>query len=167
MRVAPYHPKSNGQAERFVQTFKAAMKKMASKGGDVNQKLSNFLLTYRKTPQSTTMEVPAMLLMKRIPRSRIDLIRPSVTQKIQEKQEVQKKHHDKHTKVKDFSVSEAVWVRDYRGQDKWTKGVIKERTGPLSYRVQVQSELWKRHAEQLHHRQKSMIQKFQLIHLNW
>ena len=72
---------------------------------------------------------------------------------IQKKQEVQKKHHDKHTKVKDFSVSEAVWVRDYRGQDKWTKGVIKERTGPLSYRVQVQSELWKRHAEQLRHQQ--------------
>jgi len=56
VRVALYHPKSNGQAERFVQTFKAAMKKMASKGGDVNQKLSNFLLTYRKTPQSTTMQ---------------------------------------------------------------------------------------------------------------
>jgi len=99
------------------------------------------------------MEAPAMLLMKRIPRSRIDLIRPSVTQKIQKKQEVQKKHHDKHTKVKDFSVSETVWVRDYRGQDKWTKGVIRECTGPLSYRVQVQSELWKRHAEQFRHRQ--------------
>jgi len=66
---------------------------------------------------------------------------------------VQKKHHDKHTKVKDFPVSEAVWVRDYRGQDKWTKGVIKECTGPLSYHVQVQSELWKRLAEQLRHRQ--------------
>ena len=152
VRVAPYHPKSNGQAERFVQTFKAAMRKMANEEGDVNQKLSNFLLTYRKTPQSTTQEAPAMLLMKRIPCSRIDLLRPNVAQKIREKQEVQKKHHDKHTKAKEFSVSEPVWVRDYRGQDKWTQGVIKERTSSLSYRVQVQNEVWKRHAEQIRHR---------------
>ena len=152
VRVAPYHPKSNGQAERFVQTFKAAMRKMATEEGDVNQKLSNFLLTYRKTPQSTTQEAPATLLMKRIPRSRIDLIRPNVNQKVQKKQDVQRKYQDKHSKAKEFSIAESVWVRDYRGLDKWTPGMIKERTGPLSYRVQVQQEVWKRHAEQLRHR---------------
>ena len=67
IKIAPYHPRSNGMAERFVQTFKTAMKKMVNEGGDINQKLANFLLVYRKTPQSTTMEAPAMLLMKRIP----------------------------------------------------------------------------------------------------
>ncbi len=59
-------------AERFVQTFKTAMKKMINERGDVTQKLANFLLIYRKTPQSTTMQAPSMLLTKRIPRSRID-----------------------------------------------------------------------------------------------
>ena len=47
---------------------------MVNEGGDINQKLANFLLVYRKTPQSTTMEAPAILLNKRIPRSRIDLL---------------------------------------------------------------------------------------------
>ncbi len=45
-------------AERFVQTFKTAMKKMINERGDVTQKLENFLLIYRKTPRSTTMQAP-------------------------------------------------------------------------------------------------------------
>ena len=72
IRVAPYHPSSNGAAKRFVQTFKKAMKTMAREGDQI-KRLANFLLSYRKTPQTTTMEAPAMLLMKRIPRSRPSL----------------------------------------------------------------------------------------------
>ena len=90
-KVAPYHPRSNGLAERFVQTFKMAMKKMSRGGGDINQKLTNFLLNYRKSPQSTVKEAPAMLLMKRIPRSRLDLLVPSLNKKIIERQVKQKK----------------------------------------------------------------------------
>ena len=35
-KVAPYHPRSNGLAKRFLQTFKVAMKKMSRGGGDIN-----------------------------------------------------------------------------------------------------------------------------------
>ena len=49
-KVAPYHPRSNGLAERFMQTLKMAMK-MSRKGGNINQKLTNVLFSYRKTPQ--------------------------------------------------------------------------------------------------------------------
>ncbi len=48
-----------------------------------------------------------------------------------------------------FAAGDLVWARDYKCHDKWTKGQMKERTGPLSYSVQVQTDLWKRHAEQL------------------
>jgi len=65
---------------------------------------------------------------------------------------VQKKHHVKHTEIKDFSISKIVWVRDYRSQDEWAKVVVKECTGPLSYRVQVQSE---RHVKQLHYQEEN------------
>ena len=64
-KTAPYHPRSNRLAERFIQAFKSAMKKISRQSVDLNKNLTNFLLNYRKTPQSTVEEAPAMLLMKR------------------------------------------------------------------------------------------------------
>ncbi|KAL6480987.1 hypothetical protein MHYP_G00090670 [Metynnis hypsauchen] len=58
--TAPYHPSSNGLAERAVQTFKSLMKKMA--GGSIETKMSRALFSYRITPQSTTGKSPAELL---------------------------------------------------------------------------------------------------------
>ena len=150
--VAPYHPRSNGLAERFVQTFKASMKKMTDEGSSLNKKLANFLLTYRKTPQSTTMEAPSMLLMKRIPRSKIDLITPDLQRKVAKKQESQKKNFDRNTRPKEFQEQETVWARNYRGSEKWLPGVIDKKTGPVSYQVQVKGMRWRRHAEQLRKR---------------
>jgi exonuclease III len=41
-----------------------------------------------------------------------------------------------------------VWARDYRNQGKWLDGTILQKTGPLSYRVQVGSKVWRRHIDQ-------------------
>uniref|UniRef100_A0A1A8MV40 Integrase catalytic domain-containing protein n=1 Tax=Nothobranchius pienaari TaxID=704102 RepID=A0A1A8MV40_9TELE len=77
IRSAPYHPATNGLAERFVQTFKHALK--ASRGSaPVQQRLDTFLLTYRNTPHATTREMPAMLFIGRKLRSRLDFLKPSV-----------------------------------------------------------------------------------------
>ena len=105
-RVAPYHPRSNGAAERFVQTFKKAMKKMSHEGRDQTKQLANFLLMYRKTPQATTQETPAMLLTKRNPRSRIDLLWPNLRSTVEKKQEAQKRNHHRNTKEKEFRAND-------------------------------------------------------------
>ena len=57
---APYHPVSNGFAERAVQTVKKGLKKM--KTGSIQDKISWFLFSYRNTPQTTTGVAPADLL---------------------------------------------------------------------------------------------------------
>ncbi len=53
--TAPYHPSSNGAVERLVQSFKRAMKSSEKEGTTLEQRLSNFLLSYRTTPHATTM----------------------------------------------------------------------------------------------------------------
>jgi transposase InsO family protein len=49
-KSAPYHPATNGLAERFIQTFKNSMRALKDENRDINQKIANFLLTYRNTP---------------------------------------------------------------------------------------------------------------------
>ena len=69
---APYHPASNGLAERAVQTFKSALKR--SDGSNIEAHLLRFLARYRITPHSTTGVAPAVMLMGRRPRSHLDLL---------------------------------------------------------------------------------------------
>ena len=49
-----------------------------------------------------------------------------------------------------FTVGQAVSVRDYCGKQKWIPGIVKAQTGPVSYQVQVGSQMvWRRHVDQL------------------
>jgi len=52
IRSAPYHPSSNGLAERFVRTFKRALRAAEYTRLTFHQQLMNFLLSYRTTPPS-------------------------------------------------------------------------------------------------------------------
>ena len=62
--MPPYHPLSNGKAERFVQTFKTTMMKSKLSGEKMKRSLRNFLARYRVTPHCTTGIAPCELLMK-------------------------------------------------------------------------------------------------------
>ncbi len=82
IRSAPYHPSTNGLAERFVQTMMKALKTSQGKGS-LNQRLNTFLLFYRNTPPHAVTKVsPATALLKRQLRSRLDMLRPTGTKHI-------------------------------------------------------------------------------------
>ena len=81
---APYHPASNGLAERAVQTVKAALKKTS--GTPLEWQLCKFLFQYRITPHTTTGVSPAELLMSRKLRSKLDLLHPDISGRIRDHQ---------------------------------------------------------------------------------
>ena len=146
---APYHPSSNGLAERFVKTFKKAMKNPDHPSASFDQQLMSFLLSYRTTPHCTTGETPVSLFLLRSVRTRLDLMYPEVKDTVMKKQAEQKDYHDQHAHMRQFDIGQRVLARNYRPGDKWLTGTILDKLGPLSYRVQVGSRLWRRHVDQL------------------
>ncbi len=150
IRTAPYHPSSNGLAERAVRTFKNAMKRMDQ--GTVETKVSRFLFTYRITPHSSTGISPAELLMGRRLHSHLDQLRPDVSKNVEKHQMTQKYHHDSHAKARSFVIGDTVWVRNYtKSGYKWLPGIVSNYAGPVSYRIRLQENdcVIRRHADQI------------------
>ncbi len=82
---APYHPASNGLAERYVQISKNALRAITNEKITLNQKLQNFLFAYRNAAHATTNRTPAMMFLGRPLRSRLDLLKPNLKRTVQEK----------------------------------------------------------------------------------
>ena len=100
-------PKSNGLAERAVQTFKNGLYKQT---GSVDTKVSRFLFRYRTTPHSVTMRSPAELFLGRQPRTHLDAMIPDVGQRVRDLQDAHKSYHDKGAYERDLSVGDNVYV---------------------------------------------------------
>lgn len=146
---APYHPSTNGLAERFVQTFKEALKSAKRDAGTVQHKLANFLMAYRNTAHSTTGVSPAEMFLGHPLRTRLDMLKPNIARKVADKQAEQLKTRGA-AKMREFAVGQKVAVRDYRSKPhKWVTGIIHAKTGPLSYQVKVGGQIWRRHCDQL------------------
>ncbi|XP_056118298.1 uncharacterized protein K02A2.6-like [Rhinichthys klamathensis goyatoka] len=135
IRTAPFHPASNGLAERAVQTLKTGLKKMS--GENVETNLSRFLFQYRITPQTTTGLAPAEMLLGRKPKSHLDLLHPDVGEKVRIQQEKQKARHDKHARERCFGEGETVFVRNFARGQRWLPGAVLGKSGPRSCVVRL------------------------------
>ena len=134
----PYHPASNGLAERHVQTFKRLLEK-ADKKLPLQHKVANVLFHYRNTPHTTTGKTPSELFLKRAPRTQLSLVKPSLQRKVENKQAAIKKQRDgKNPKMRSFDLYQSVRVRNVRGgKERWIPGTIVQIKGPLTYLVRV------------------------------
>ncbi|CAH8585253.1 unnamed protein product [Schistosoma margrebowiei] len=144
-RSPPYHPQSNGQAERFVDTFKRALMKSKGEGTTV-ETLQNFLFVYRTTPNDMLpqQKSPAEILMGRKLSTIHSLMCPRTTPP---------PSHNKSQKLPAYEVGCPVFARDYRANHgPWIEARVIGRLGQVMYEVKVGRDTWTRHRNQLRKR---------------
>lgn len=145
-RSAPYHPSTNGEAERFVQTFKHNMKCRQATASNVICHISKFLLSYRTTEHGITGQTPSQMLMSRRIRTKFDLLSPD----FQAQQNLREwKQLEKHHKVPTYAPSTPVMVRSYTTPEKWVPGIVSSNLGNMHYDVTVGGKVTRRHVDQL------------------
>ncbi|XP_035899336.1 uncharacterized protein K02A2.6-like [Anopheles stephensi] len=125
LRTAPFHPQSNGQAERFVDTFKRALRKMEGEAGSVQEAVDIFLMTYRSTPHKLLErnQSPAELMLGRRLRTCMELLRPTmnVSSGVKVGEPLRK-----------YERNDLVYAKQYyRNKWKWVAGTVRKRLGSV------------------------------------
>ena len=125
------------------------MKAGVSTQNSLSQRLSNFLLSYHSIPHSTTNNPPSQLFLGRTLHTRLDLMRPSSEDHVKQKQADQKSNRDCRARERGFEAGQAVMVRTFRPGLEWVPGTVKQRLGPLTYQIEANGQLWRRHVDHL------------------
>ncbi|CAF1240779.1 unnamed protein product [Adineta ricciae] len=145
----PYHPPSNGIAERFVRSFKEGMI-MQQESGQTNKSvaLRNVLRSYRWTPHTTTGTAPAEALFRRPIRTELARLHPSLAK-------------PQTRKSSKYKIGQEIWARNHQRNKRidWIPGVITQQVGSMMYRIELgNGQTCVRHQNQLRFRQESDIQ---------
>ncbi|XP_062550299.1 uncharacterized protein K02A2.6-like [Armigeres subalbatus] len=150
--TAPFHPQSNGQVERFVDTFKRATTKIREGKGTMQAALDQFLLTYRSTPHRSTPNgaSPAEIMFGRQLRTHLELLRPP-SKRQQAVEIVPPVNH------REFQRNDLVYVKLYSGNTwTWVHGTILDKLGKVMYNVWADNRrLVRSHVNQLRSRSSS------------
>lgn len=146
----PYHPATNGAAENFVGTFKSKVSKIVQGGKEVSAAVNAFLFDYRCTPHCTTGKSPACLFYKRELKTRFDLLRPTLRDKVTDKQNSQVIAGSSARKI-ELNTGDQVMIDNFGvSGGKRVEGQIVKRLSPSTFRIQTQSGIvTKRHANQI------------------
>ena len=137
--TAPYHPASNGIAERFVRSFKEAMIKEQHMGQtDKFTALRGILRNYRWTPHTTTGISPANMMLQHSVRTPFDLMKPTeLPEPIQNGK---------------YSVGQSISILKHQlnKRPQWKPAIIIKQMSSMLYEVQSSDgQRHKRHQNQL------------------
>lgn len=153
LKSPPYHPQSNGLAERYVGTVKSSLNKFLMQNSNLKleQQIVNFLFSYRNTPNASTGLCPNDLLFKFKPRTKLDMLKPSFNNMLITKST------ENFIPPKLFKIGEKVLVGNlgpsYDSHIKWKEGVIMKIISGVTYLVKVDDKILYKHVNNLRHSQ--------------
>ncbi len=140
--TAPFHPATNGHAERSVQTVKKALYAMQDEQGEPHVKLCRLLVQLRRTPNSSGKSAYELMFSRPI--------RTSLTRMLERKTR-HEEPLERDMPSRNFIIGDAVQARDYspRGE-KWQFGNVIKKDGRLHYMLKMENgNIWRRHVDQL------------------
>lgn len=146
----PYHPPSNGSAERAVQTVKSSLKKLLldTKRNKLTleHNIQNFLFAYRNTPSAVTQKSPAEMMFRQLPRTKLSLLKPGHNQK--KKKNLDEIANPKNRKLIVFSEGQNVLI--YSAQEKqWKPGKVVKLVSNVTYLVWSENKIKFVHASNI------------------
>ncbi|XP_075732609.1 uncharacterized protein LOC119176966 [Rhipicephalus microplus] len=142
VRAPPYHPQSNGLAERAVRTIKDGLKKCGD--ADLSRALARTLCRYRNTPLPSGRSPSEMLLGYQL-RTRLDMCFPPRSRATGDV-------HSADSAEWNFAPGDPVYLRNYGLGDKWTPGKVRSTSGARIVSVDTENGLVHRHMDQLRRR---------------
>ncbi|KII64613.1 Transposon Tf2-6 polyprotein [Thelohanellus kitauei] len=136
-RSPPYHPSTNGTAERFVQTLKGSIGNC--RGDKLRWQVSKFLKSYRNSEHCTTNRSPTELLICRKIRTFFDNLKPAT----------QLTRNESFT-CRSLNIGDTVLVRFYRSTGgKLEQGTVTDILGDRNYILYANGQYHHRHIDQL------------------
>ncbi|XP_064479085.1 uncharacterized protein K02A2.6-like [Ornithodoros turicata] len=135
---APYHPATNGLAERMVAEVKTALRKYTQ--GSIECRLARFLFKQHSTVSASTGETPAVRMFGREFPSSLDLRRL--------KRRTAYEDRDL-SRARTLALQQRVWIRNFNGTPAWIPGKLVERHGLRSWIVDTGTRLQRRHLDHI------------------
>ncbi|XP_046959673.1 uncharacterized protein K02A2.6-like [Vanessa cardui] len=143
----PYHPATNGQIERSIQSFKNKLKKLSELEIPWSEKLPRVLYYLRTVPCTTTNKSPAEMLNGRKYRTAVSNLHPDA---VPSRTELQLDNAAQTSPRRAFTVDQPILIRMYGPGEKWKRAVVEMVEGPSSYLVRTEDGvLQRRHVDQI------------------
>lgn len=156
----PYHPQSNGLAERGVQSAKDVLVKFClgrERVLPLQDKIDRYLIVVRNTPSSVTGRTPSDMIFSFKAKTLLNHLNDKKFVSEMEKmlnddkkivngncsdKNVEKKGHEEQKIVIKFQVGQRVWYRNHLKEwERWVPAIVKEVVSPLTYLIEVKGRI--------------------------